>query len=80
MRTHLISTAVALSCAGSAFGAFRGGAVLTNNAWNTAATTAIGEAVTVTRMYALFDEADDTLLLSNLWSDIPGGFWVYSCS
>ncbi len=48
--------------AGAASGAFQGGVVLTNDAWNTAATSAIGQAVTVTRMFALFDEADDIAL------------------
>jgi len=53
-------------CGAAAPGAFRGGAVLTNDAWNAAASAAIGQTVTVTRHYALFDEADDTLLQASL--------------
>ncbi len=65
----------AVVCASAAAGAFQGGVVLTNDAWNTAATTAIGEAVTVTRMYALFDEPDDIALVigSNLVDGDFGG-------
>ncbi len=67
MSRTLIAAGLGVAlCAGSALGAFRGGAVLTNDAWNAAASAAIGQTVTVTRHYALFDEADDTALVAAL--------------
>ena len=65
-KTVLMSGAVVAITASVASGAFRGGAVLTNDAWNAEASAAIGQSVTVTRHYMLFDEADDTLLITAL--------------
>ena len=76
MTTRVNSVAIAtfLFSAGAASAAFRGGAVLTNDAWNAAASAAIGQSVTVTRHYLLFDEADDTALINGLNRNIEGDF------
>lgn len=67
MRHHLALAALAASaCAGSALADLRGGVVLTNDQWNAEASAAIGQTVTVTRFFALFDEADDILVAGAL--------------
>ena len=61
MRIVTWAACAAVACAG-AQGAFVGGKVYSDPAWNAAATAAIGENALVFRMFACWDDAGDRLL------------------
>ncbi len=62
MKRYPCALAVALLPALAAPADFRGGVFLTDDSWNAAATAAIGQAATVTRLYIAFDDPENTLL------------------
>lgn len=62
MKTHFISGCVVVACAEIAGASFVGGAFVTDAAWNAAASAAVGQDVTVFRLFMAFDDPKDTMI------------------
>jgi len=68
-RSHLCAIA-ALTLAAGAHADMVGAVMLTDSGWNSTASSVIGQSVTVTRLYAAFDESDDILLNVDMGEDL----------